>query len=433
MATASYATPSTLTGLFKEVYGDEVNNLIPDASKLQKMIPFVSRDKELGNIYHQPVILSHEHGIAYADYQDGAFALSEHISMNMADAQIRGSQMCLRSALSYDAAARASNSKKAFVKGTELLIENMIQSVSKRLEIALIYGGVGIATLTKTETVQSSGDVSVTNGVITGSYVVATVSAASWALGIWAGMENARVKVYDSTDTLVSSSVECIVANIDLEARTMRLYSTAAGAAAIASRTSGTDKLYFSGACGKEMKGLDAIITATTQNYFNIDPAKYSLWKGNSVTVSGQLTMGKVLNAVSKAVLRGLDEKAVCLLNPDTWSNLNVDQAALRKYDGSFGKEAKNGFESIKYFGQNGEIELVPHNIVKAGEAFIFPPKRCKRIGAQEVSFKTPGREDEIFLHLANNAGFELRVYTDQALFIEAPAKCVKISGFTNV
>jgi uncharacterized protein YmfQ (DUF2313 family) len=75
----------------------------------------------------------------------------------------------------------------------------------------------------------------------------------------------------------------------------------------------------------------------------------------------------------------------------------------------------------------------MPHNIVKAGEAFIFPPKRCKRIGAQEVSFKTPGREDEIFLQLANNAGFELRVYTYQALFIEAPAKCVKISGFVNV
>lgn len=418
---STYATPSTLTGLFKEVYGDEVNNLIPDASKLQKMIPFVSRDKELGNIYHQPVILTQEHGIAYADYQDGAFALSDHISMNMADAQIRGSQMCLRSALSYDAAARASNSKKAFVKGTELLIENMIQSVSKRLEIALIYGGVGIATV---DTSAASG----TTGA--DDYVTATCSAASWALGIFAGLENARVNVYTGSSKVGTNYK---VDTIDLEARTFKLKPAVASTdnvATIASKSAHT--IYFAGAYGKEMKGLDAIIT-NTGSLFNIDASVYSLWKGNSVTVSGQLTMGKVLSSVSKAVLRGLDEKAVCLLNPDAWANLNVDQAALRKYDGSFGKEAKNGFESIKFFGQNGEIELVPHNIVKAGEAFIFPPKRCKRIGAQEISFRTPGREDEIFLHLANNAGFELRVYTDQALFVEAPAKCVKISGFANV
>lgn len=418
---STYTTPSTLTGLFKEVYGDEVNNLIPDASKLQKIIPFVSRDKELGNIYHQPVILTQEHGIAYASYQDGAFALSDHISMNMADAQVRGSQMCLRSALSYDAAARASNSKKAFVKGTELLIENMIASVSKRLEIALIYGGTGLATI---DTSAASGTTGATD------YVTCTVSAATWALGIFAGLENARVNVYTGSSKV---GTDYKVSTIDLEARTFKLMPAVAGAdnvSTIASKSAHT--VYFAGAYGKEMAGLDAIIT-NTGSLFNIDASVYSLWKGNSVTVTGQLSMGKILNSISKAVLRGLDEKAVCLLNPDSWSNLNVDQAALRKYDSSFGSEAKNGFETIKYFGQNGEIELIPHNVVKAGEAFIFPPKRCKRIGAQEVSFKTPGREDEIFLHLANNAGFELRVYTDQALFIEAPAKCVKISGFTNV
>ena len=417
----TYTTPSTLTGLFKEVYGDEINMLIPDASKLQKIVPFVPRDKELGNIYHQPVVLSQEQGIAYADYTDGAFSLSDHVSMNMADGQIRGSQMCLRSALSYDAAARASNSKKAFVKGTELLIQNMIESMSKRLEIAMIYGGSGLATI---DTSSASG----TTGA--SDYVTATVSAASFALGIFAGLEGARVNVYTGSSKVGTAYS---INTIDLEARTFKLVPATAGTdnvATIASKTAHT--LYFAGAYGKEMSGLDKIIT-NTGSLFNIDASVYALWKGNTDTTTGQLSMSKILNAVSKAVLRGLDEKAICLLNPDTWSNLNTDLAALRKFDSSYSdSEGKNGFESLKYFGQNGEIELIPHSIIKAGEAFVFPAKRVKRIGAQEVSFKTPGREDEIFLHLANNAGFELRVYTDQALFIEYPARCVKISGFTN-
>jgi hypothetical protein len=39
--------PSKLSGLFKEAYGDSVENLIPEAAKITKIIPFVQRDKEL--------------------------------------------------------------------------------------------------------------------------------------------------------------------------------------------------------------------------------------------------------------------------------------------------------------------------------------------------------------------------------------------------
>jgi hypothetical protein len=181
------------------------------------------------------------------------------------------------------------------------------------------------------------------------------------------------------------------------------------------------------------MAGMHKILT-NTGTLFNISAATYNLWKGNTATVSGQLTMGKLLSAISKAVVRGLNEKVVVCVNPKTWANLASDLAALRRFDGSYDKKkGENGVESISYVGQNGEIEIISHSLVKAGQAFVFPPKRAKRIGAQEISFKTPGREDEIFLHLPSNAGFELRVYSDQALFIEAPARCVYIDGFTNV
>lgn len=50
-------TIATLNGLFKQTYADKLEKLIPDGVKLYKMIPFVAKEKQLGNRYNQPVIL----------------------------------------------------------------------------------------------------------------------------------------------------------------------------------------------------------------------------------------------------------------------------------------------------------------------------------------------------------------------------------------
>lgn len=418
-------TPAQLTGLFKEAYAPNIMNLVPEVAKIIKMVPFIERDKEEGNKYHQPVIVSNEHGFTYAAAQAGAFALNSSISLNMQDAQVEGSQILLRSALSYDAAAKASNSKKAFVKATELLVENMMESSAKRLEISCIYGRKGLGTAA------SSANASATSTVI-------TMTTSKWATGIWSGSETAELQFYISNTTLVSSGADSIftISAVNANARTITVTGTATGITAldadIAANPDDVD-FYFRGSFGVEMNGLDAIIT-NTGTLFNISATTYNLWAGNTFSAgSTSLTMGKILVAVSKAVQRGLNEKVTALLNPDTWANVNSDLAALRQYDGSYRRErAENGVENITFYHQNGAIELVSHNCIKEGEALIFPPKKVRRLGAQDISFKTPGREDEIFLHLPNNAGFELRTYTDQAIFIETPARTVKITDIVN-
>lgn len=439
---AQYVTPSQLSGLFKESYGDDVMNLVPEVAKLVKMIPFVSRDKELGNKYHQPVIVASEQGVTYAAADAGAFALEDSVSMTMQDAQVQGSQMLLRSAISYDSAARASNSKKAFVKSTELLVENMMESLTKRLEVCLLHGHKGIGEIAIGDFDETSG------GATTATFVL---TDASFAAGIWSGIEGAKLVFYsDSDDTIQAgkninansdTDTNIIVTAVDVDTKTISVSGSAAAIEDINDiSASKALRVYFKGSVQgsestfqrNEMAGLRKIIT-NTGTLFNISAASYNLWKGNSVSVSGQLTMGKLLSSISKAVNRGLAEKVVVAVNPDTWANLASDLAALRRFDGSYDKKkGENGFESLVYHGQNGEIEIISHNLVKAAECYIFPPKRCKRIGAQEISFKTPGREDEIFLHLPSNAGFELRVYSDQALFVETPARCIYVSGFTN-
>lgn len=426
-------TVATLSGLFKETYANRIEDLIPEGVKFMKMVKFIESSKENGNFYHQPVLLSHEQGVTYAGPSAGAFTLEAAVASVMQDAQIAGSQLLLRSAMSYEAAARASNSQKAFVKATQLIVENMLKSISKRLEIALLYGRSGLAKAA------SSANVDATTTDV-------TIQTASWASGIWSGIEQSLLVAYNGTTVVSGTSASFTVSRVNLTSRVVRLTGQAADItaldAAILANPNVIDFYFKSAVSGTggsfafaEFAGLDAIIT-NNSTLFNINAAQYALWKGNVHSASSAaLSMTKILAGIALAVERGLDEDVQVLLSPKTWANLAADQAALRKYDSSYKpSKAENGHESIVYYGQNGMVEIVSSIFVKEGEAFIFPPKRLKRIGAMEVGFKLPGRQEQesFFLELANGAGYELRCYTDQALFCDSPAKLVKINNIVN-
>ncbi len=191
---------------------------------------------------------------------------------------------------------------------------------------------------------------------------------------------------------------------------------------------------YFYGAFGNEMTGIDAIIT-NTGTLFNISAATYNLWAGNIYSCSSaELTMGKILSGLAMSVGRGLLEDVVVLLNPDSFANIMSDLAAQRKFDGSYSKKkAENGSESVTFYGQNGMIELVPHPMVKSGDAFALPLDIIQRVGSTDVSFRgegPTGQEDYLFQNTSTN-GWTCRAYTDQAILIEAPAFCVKFSNIT--
>jgi len=420
---AQFTTPSQLDGLFKMAYGDDVENLVPESARLVKMIDFVPTDKETGDKYNQPVVLAQEHGVTYAAAGAGAFSLNNSIAMTMKNAQLEGSQLLLRSALSYDAAAKASNSKKAFVKSTELLVENMMESMTKRLELALLYGqsttGIGNPA--------SSANVDATHTAI-------TITLLTWASGIWAGLEGATIDVLDA-GVVVNTTGAVTIDSVDLDTRIITVSAAAGDITAIDAVTFTTaDAIVFRGALSAEMSGIDAIIT-NTSTLFGIDASVYNLWKGNSSSAaSGTLTIGKILTGLAEAVNRGLNEKVAVFVNPITWEGLNDDLSALRMFDSSYkAGKGEQGNEAITYHGQNGTIDLYSHLYVKQGEAFAIPMSKTRRIGAQDVSFKTPGgREGEIFRHLEDRAGYELRVYTDQAVLIEAPARCVKYTNIVN-
>lgn len=400
---AQYNTESTLNAFYKEIYADKIQNLIPENIKILKMVPFQETDS-LGDKYIQPVMLAHEHGFSVGT---GAYTLNNHIASVNAEAQVDGYQMLLRTAIGYDAADRMGSSKKSFVKWGDQLFMNMLNSMSKRLEILQLYGRTSLGQ------VQSN-----TAGAL-------VITAASWAPGIWAGMVGAELEAYDALTSGSQHNGTLTVSAVDLSTRTVTVTGTSSAVVA-------NDYLYFKGYYGAEQYGLDAIVTASASIY-NINPSTYELWKGTTVSAgSAALTMAKVLNGAAKAAERGCEEDLVLMCSNATWANLNADQSALREYDSSYGKGAENGFDGIKFRGQNGLITVVPSIYCKQGEAFLFPPKRCKRIGSTDMTFNRPGQTDKVFLELPSNAGFELRCRSSQTFFCERPAYTVKFNNIVN-
>jgi len=84
-------TLENLNGLYKKVYDGKLENLIPDGVKLLNAIKFVRKEKRPGADYNQSVILGMEHGVSFAEPDEGAFALNPPISGVIKQASIRGS------------------------------------------------------------------------------------------------------------------------------------------------------------------------------------------------------------------------------------------------------------------------------------------------------------------------------------------------------
>jgi hypothetical protein len=403
-------TVGTLNGLFKEVYADKLKELIPDGVKLVNMIKFMSKDKQPGNLYHQPVVLGLEHGITFAASDDDAFSLLPAIAGAIRDAQVRGSPAVLRSVLGYSAASRAAQGgAQAFMDATKFVVGNMLRSMAKKIEIEMFYGQVGYATIN------------------TASGTLLTINAAEWAPGIWAGAEKMPIEVRDSTGATVRGSAN--VQSVDLNAQTVTTDSAIAGVV-------NGDVIWHKGAYGNEFIGLHKIIQQTgITTLFNIDTSTYNLFKGNTYDAqSGALSFAKLNQAVARAVEKGLETKVTAFVNPRGWANMLNDQAALRKYDGSYSrKKLDNGSEALSFFSQNGEIEIIPSIYVKQGYAYLIPVEDFARVGSTDITFKRPGQVDgNFFRDLENAAGYELRCYTDQALFNAAPGRSTLVYNIVN-
>ena len=424
----------TLDSLYKIAYAKNEIDLIPVTKKVEEYVPFVPSELMNGKHYEQPLVLTNEAGFTYSLDTQSAYDLNDSIGMSMDSAEVPGADLILDSTIGYNQAARASHSATSFKTTMSAKLENMKKSAQKRLEIAYFYGSDNIGNAAQQD-------------VVIATTLPLVISAASWATGIWSGSENSNIVFVKASDnTAVDSLRSFKIAKVNVDTRTLHLAAGTAGTAGTLTTLETAIEAYacnvhfygsVSGSAGSfayaEMAGMKKIIT-NTGVLFGVDAGTYDLYKGNSVVVSGQLTMQKVLSVVAKQCQRGLDGDALLFCNPQTWADLASNLAALRRFDGSYSKKkASNGSEVLEYIGMNGVISIIPYNIVKEGDCFIIPKDKVIRIGASELTFNDPTKPSgQIFFTIPGKAGVGLRMYSNQAIFIEAPAQAAYISGIVN-
>jgi hypothetical protein len=351
--------------------------------------------------------------------------------MGMGSAQVPGYQIAGQAQITVEAAKRAvAKGPAAFEDAVGLQMKNIKLSAVKRHEILFLYGQTGLAT------VASSANAGATN-----TNIVITLS--QWSSAMWAGMINAKIDFYQSgvygAQTRVGTGSFTVI-GVNPSTRVVNLQGLAADITALdtyVGANANAAQVYYAGFYNNEMAGLKRQMT-NTGLLFNINAAAFDLWKGNSYVVGAPnaLTFKELQKAVAVAVARGLDTEVNVYVSVNSWANLNSDQAALRQYTGSGDSNSatyKNGAQKLTFASQNGIMNIMPHIFVKEGDAFIVSPDDLQRIGACDITFDLPGNSGgDIFYPLATQLAVEYRLYSNQTLFLDKPARAVYVSGIIN-
>lgn len=416
----------SLNALFKQVYG-ELKDLVPSNVKLLNIVDFAKAEKALGNEYNEPVVLGLEGGITYGGTEGTAFALNDIVSFPLKNAKVKSSEMVIRSAISTGVVSRSATSKNAFERGIKLLSGNMMKSIYHRLEVSMLYGQESIGEVEALGGFDANGDFVAGAG----TNQVIKIKDQEWAAGIWVGTVKHRIDLFDPT--LATARGTLSISSYDLDQRTISVSGDPVAAGILAD-----DRIFFQGSYDvveghKDMLGLHSIAEVKGV-LFGINNVTEPLFQGNCVCVGADvanpavLSFAKVEEAVARSVEKGLqEEEMTVMVNVNSWNDLLTEQTGKRRYDSSYSSsEVQEGAKSIKFFGQAGDIKIIPSTYVKEGYAYAFCEKDLIRIGSSDVTFEPMGYEGDYFKLLEGANGYELRAYSDQALFTSRPS-CITI------
>ncbi len=409
---ASANTPTTLEGDFKNVFKESgLVEAIPTWAIIQEKFPFQEADAT-GEYYQFGVVLQREQGFTYAPSSgasSGVQTLNASVAGFTAKALVEGFSIYLRSRLAYDAAAKASKAgKKAFKQAYAAVLKNMKESHVYRLEQSLLYGRDGLGVVDDN-----------TGGVL-------TITDASWAEGCWVGLKYAIIEAFDGTGATVSQhNGDLTITAVDYSNKTVTVSGTNSAVVQ-------NDVLYFKGArtttAYKECAGINRILD-NDSTLFNINAASYELWKAQQYPVNGNLSLTAIMQAAAKGMTFGL-EKGLLLCSPSKFAQLASDEAALRRYvqDTS---DTNRGVRGISFQLGQVDVEIVAHPLVRDGMAMLLNKASISRIGATDITMAMPGSGQALEVHVVDSTALEIRSMSDQGIFSDKPATCVKLTSIT--
>jgi hypothetical protein len=422
---------TTMEGMFKDTFGELVKTT-PEFAVWSKDIPYKNQAK-VGKNYIFPVQFRRGHGITL---QSGAtsltaFTLNAVKSGQSDDASVSGSTYVGRESFAYKAVASATGDNKysftnIFMNG----VEDLVMTANFYKEALIGYGQTSFGIFNE----------------VSGSSTTATLdlTAASSAPGLWAQMEGAYIDVYSDTafGTKRNSNAVIEVTGIDYDPDTgvvaLSLLGNATDIDAIALGDVAVPRGWYSSG-HKSMAGLDKILT-NSASIFGIDPATYPAWGGTQYSCgSTALTFAKLIKACVAITVRCgmVDDVVKVYCSPATWTDLNNNHAALRRFSESTKASLDVGTRKISYYSVTGSvIEITPHPMCKQGEAFVGITAFACRGGVTDVTFDLnageTGQNPRFLMELADAAGFEIRCMWDLFVILEKPKAWVKLIDIVN-
>jgi hypothetical protein len=360
-----------------------------------------------------------------------AFTLNAVKSGQSDDAIVTGSTCVGRESFAYKAVAAATGDNKysftnLFMNG----VEDLVMTANFYKEALIGYGQTSFGIFNEDGTSATTNNLDLT--------------AASSAPGLWAQMEGAYVDIYSDTafGTKRNSIAVMELTGIDYDPDTgivnLLLSGNATDMDSIAVGDVVVPRGWYSSG-HKSMAGLDKILTNSSA-IFDIDPATYPAWGGTQYSCgSTALTFAKLIKACVAITVRcGMTDDVVKVyVSPATWTDLNNNQAALRRFTESTKASADLGTRKITYYSVTGSmIEITPHPMCKQGEAFVGITSYATRGGVTDVTFDLnageTGQNERFLLELADAAGFEIRCMWDLFVILEKPKAWVKLIDIVN-
>lgn len=412
---ASTLTPTSLAGDFKNLYQNSgLVDAIPTWGIVQDRYKFEEAES-LGQYYIFGVTLQKEHGATYAPSSgasSGPQTLNASIAGFVAQVQVEGFSIYMRSRLSYDAAAKASRAgKKAFAQAYGAVLKNLKESHQYRLELSLLYGRTGIGKVSTN-----------TSGAL-------VLTSASWATGIWAaGMKDCILEAWTGvTASETQHNTDLTITSVVVSTKTVTVSGTSSAVVA-------NDILYFKGArtasAFNECPGFDAILV-NSGTLFNVSASSYDAWASQSYAVGGNLSMTAILQGAALGMNYGL-EKGLLLCAPEKFAQLGIDEAALRRYvNDSDAKRTKRGVKGVEFQLGPVDIEVMAHPFIKQGQAMLVPDDHVHRVGATDITMGMPGSDEPMEVHVTDTTALEIRSMSDQGVYFERPAHAVNFTGIT--
>ena len=179
------------------------------------------------------------------------------------------------------------------------------------------------------------------------------------------------------------------------------------------------------------MVGMDAV-NRNTGTLYGISYSTYSLMGGNVIdSATGLPSLAKLLSACGVLAQFGARGNTIAVMAPKAFEVINSDMSGLRMFPQAQ-TEGKNGFKGLTFYSQTGTLELMPHPFQKDGQINLFVEGEAYRIGASDLNFiRRQGSQDTLTLEISTAAASEMRIYSSEALVVEAPRPTGVLAGVT--